>query len=153
MKKLILRRAKTGDIKAIIALGQDPVFEAGGGMPFYYRREVLAEWIRSPRQNILSVAQYDGKKVGFLFCKLMSSRWALLDTFYLAPAFRGQGLGHAMFQAFVKGLKKRGVIYLSTLVAQGHADFKKMARHFGLEESGKYSWHGMLLIDPDSWNK
>jgi len=146
---LVLRPAEPTDIAAIIELGTDPAFAAGGGMPFYYRDEVLKEWIDHPAENTLCVAENEGKVVGFLFCKLMHSRWAMLDTLYLAPVARGRGLGRAMFQAFFEQLKQRGVIYLSTLILKGRTDWEKIAVSQGFEIAETYSWFGKLLIEPN----
>ena len=35
--------------------------------------------------NILGVAEHNDAIVGFFFCKVMSSHWAMLDNFYLLP--------------------------------------------------------------------
>jgi ribosomal protein S18 acetylase RimI-like enzyme len=144
---LLLRPAELADIGAIVELGSDPAFEAGGGMPFYYRPEVLAEWIEHPAESFLWVAEEGGETIGFLFCKMMHSRWAMLDTFYLAPACRGRGWGRALLEMFLDRLRERGVFYLSALVLEGRGGFEQIAAKLGLEPHGKYSWWGTLLRD------
>jgi len=142
---VLVRRARPEDAEAIQALGlADPAFQVSEKIPFYEKKE-LVEWANSPADNLLFVAESEGRLSGFFFCKVMSSHWAMLDNFYVVPQARGTRTAQRLRMALLQELRARGTCYLSILVAlEDEALAKQMARH-GFLLSRHYGWMERFL--------
>ena len=76
----IVRLANTGDVDQIFGLGaSESAFEISPAIHFYEKTE-LQEWLNTPRDNVLLVAEESSQIVGFLYAKIMSHHWAMLDN-------------------------------------------------------------------------
>ncbi len=140
-----VRDAGPEDVDAIVALGRgDEAFRVSEGIQFYEREE-LVEWVGSPRENILCVAVRGREVVGFLYCKVMSWHWAMLDNFYATPAVRGSGVGALMLEALLERLRRRGVAYLTTLVEVGRDTLAGRLEAWGFGRARSYDWFELLL--------
>lgn len=148
----MVRAAAAEDVPAILSLGLgDPAFRVSDRIPFYERTE-LEEWIQEPRDNILLVAVSAGSIAGFLFCKVMSSHWAMLDNFYVQPSFRGRSLAELLLGELRKRLRQRGIAYLTTLTSQEDLVLARYLRRLGFRQAKQYAWHELFLDDPTGSN-
>lgn len=115
----IIRRAELNDIGQIMAMGRDPAFAMSDSIRFYDREE-LVEWIETDQFRQMLYVIYDPdndtKLLGFYFCKLISSSWAMLDNFYVISGARENGLGKAMMEHLKEDLREKKVPYLMCLV-------------------------------------
>lgn len=140
-----VRPATLGDVDVIFAIGRsDPAFAVSDAISFYERSE-LVEWVGDPSDNILLVAEYESAVVGFLFCKVMSHHWAMLDNFYVRPEHRGKRFGLALFQELLRGLRGRGVVYLSALASPDDPEVANVIRRLGLARTKGYDWYELFL--------
>ncbi len=141
----IVRRATGDDVERIYALGTaDRVFEVSPAIHFYEKSE-LEEWVGSPGENVLLVAEESGETVGFLYAKVMSHHWAMLDTFYVAPAWRGRGIAKQMLSFLSEALRQRGLEYISTLCDSSDAELLRHLPRQGFTPRKTYVWHEMFL--------
>lgn len=140
-----VRYAVLGDVEAILGLGFDTAFTVSSQIRFYEREE-LVDWIKKPEDNLLLVVTRDTQAVGFLFCKIMSSHWAMLDSFYIEPRFRGKDYTNSLIQFLLSELKIRGIKYLSTLIALNDLELARyLERRHKFELARKYSWYELFL--------
>src|ERR1051325_435638 len=135
-----IRQATLRDAEEIYELGKsDSAFEVSRSIPFYERTE-LEEWVRSPKDNVLLVAYADGRVVGFLFCKVISHHWAMLDNFYVLPQLRQQGIGSSLLTALTGALKSRGIEYVSALCNANDARLLDQLSRKGFLPAKTYVW-------------
>lgn len=140
----IVRRASLADIDAIYAYARCGSFAVSDQVLFYEKTE-LEKWVLSPYENILLVLDVGGSVCGFLFCKVMSCHWALLDNFYVPPERRGHSFGRRMLQGLQYILEARGIEYLSTLADSSDAWLQGYLAEFGLKRGKSYVWHEIFL--------
>jgi GNAT superfamily N-acetyltransferase len=85
---------------------------------------LIQEWLDNPEATYL-VAEVAGEVVGFLNVRKMSSpdlpifqlrAWAHVENAVVAPAYRGQGLGQALFDAAILWAKAQGLTRMQTQV-------------------------------------
>jgi GNAT superfamily N-acetyltransferase len=137
---VIVRWAASEDIEPIFAMGsKEPAFRVSSQIRFYERSE-LEEWATDPEYNILLVLDDEGTLAGFLFCKVMSSHWAYLDNFYVAPPARGHAYGHMLLAALTEILREKQISYFSALVAETDSFLTGYSGKNGLESEKKYVW-------------
>ena len=142
---ILVRRAHPDDAEAILDLGlADPAFQVSEKIPFYEREE-LVEWAGNPSDNLLFVAQAEGRLCGFFFCKVMSRHWAMLDNFYVAPQDRSTRTVLHLRAALQNELQARGIGYLSILVALDDQPLAKRMLQHGFTRSRDYGWMEMFL--------
>ena len=142
---LVFREAKLTDVDSIFECGSNVnSFRVSERIKFYEVEE-LSEWVIDKKNNILGVAEHNDAIVGFFFCKVMSSHWAMLDNFYLLPDFRVNKNGEDMF-LFLKGeLCQKKIKYLSILVETDKNVLIRYARLLGFSVSNKYQWLEMFI--------
>jgi hypothetical protein len=142
---MIIRHATKDDAQQIFQLGHhDDAFRVSDQVPFYEFDEIVA-WIEHPEDNIFLVAIQANVLVGFLFCKVMSIHWAMLDNFYVEPANRGSLASLQLFEELKTILRVRGTKYLSMLVKSGDARTSEVAAHVGFSRQDNYTWLDMFI--------
>ena len=146
--KPMVREAALADVDMICQFGTADIAFAVSEKIRFYERQEIEEWIATRGDNLLLVVEYDAQIAGFLFCKIMSYHWAMLDNFYVSPKFRGQSLGKMMLYDLELRLKKRRVQYLSTLVEQNATKLSRYIRGHGFTPTTTYCWHEKFLGEP-----
>ena len=142
---MIIRRAIPDDAKAIYDIGiNSQAFRVSDEVPFYEFDEIVA-WLAAPSDNLFLVAEQHGAIAGFLFCKVMSIHWALLDNFYVTPPVRGSGAGTALLDSLRQILKKREIKYLSALFREQEGDTLSFFQQRGFQRQLTYLWMDVFL--------
>ena len=135
-----VRTATNADVNAICKIGEsDPSFAVSDRIRFYERSEI-EEWIRSPENNVFLVAEDNDRIGGFLFCKIMSHHWAMLDTLFVLPEFRGEGVANSMLDALVRRLQDKEISYLSAICGEEDSETDAWLRRHNFSRERKYSW-------------
>jgi GNAT superfamily N-acetyltransferase len=142
---IVVRDARPSDVEALYAFGRSNLaFRVSERIPFYERDE-LAEWIASPRDNLLCVAVADTDIVGFFYCKVMSHHWAMLDNFYAIPGASKDGTGQLMFATLCARLRQRGISYLTVLIETGRDALSRLLVRQGFSCAKTYGWYEYFL--------
>ena len=110
-----VRPAALADVDRIVALGAGTDNFSVSQETRFYERAELIEWIERSADNILLIAQTQDQLIGLLYCKRMSSDWALLDALYVLPNKRKLGVGVALLATLADDLERRGTRYVSAL--------------------------------------
>jgi L-amino acid N-acyltransferase YncA len=139
------RFAELGDVSAIYALGMSTdTFRVSDALPFYTERE-LVEWCADRRDNVLMLAETEGAVIGFAFCKLMSYRWALLETVYIAPDYRATRIGERLRFHMVDVVRERGIMLVSAMIRADHPGLVRLSERIGWDNCGEYTWMNLAV--------
>lgn len=140
----IARRARLSDVSAIFEMGRsDRAFEVSDSIRFYEKAE-LELWAESPQDNVLLVLESQSQMAGFLFCKIISSHWAMLDNFYVKPSFRNRGGSRVLMDCLLTELHTRGIQYVSTLAAVDSRGLDDYLTHHGFKWARSYHWYELF---------
>jgi len=143
----VVAQAIESDVNPVFSLGMtEPSFKVSDSIRFYERTELL-EWVKHPGENILLVSRPVGgpQIVGFLFCKVISHHWAILDNFFVREEFRNRGCGKQLLVSLSARLRERGIEYLSTLADVSNTRLLEMLPRFGLTQQKTYGWFDAAL--------
>ena len=113
-------------------------------IPFYERDEVAA-WISKPEENIFLIGEQDGAIAGFLFCKIMSVHWAMLDNIFVRPSCRRSGVGLSLVTALRRILEEKKIRYISLLTKESNQEAEAAAAKYGFRRQDGYAWWDLLL--------
>lgn len=143
---MITRRARKEDLDKIIQLSIETAeFIVNEKITFYEYSE-LEYWISDQVNNILLVSVNSKSDIiGFLFCKIMSPHWALLDNFYVTCNSRNRIIAKNMFMELEDILKCSHIQYLSVLIKEHHSRTMEICKMMDFEQRAKYFWFDKFL--------
>jgi GNAT superfamily N-acetyltransferase len=133
-----VRYARWTDVPAIMRIGKTEDFRVSRKIRFYDRAEVH-EWVTG-RDDLLRVITFDSRIVGFYYGKQMSRSWMMLDCFYICPIERRKGFGDWLMQDLLEQLGRRGVEYVSGLVAVNNPHVSAWMLNKKFESAQIYLW-------------
>ena len=86
-------------------------------------------------------AECDGQVIGFAYASLVSQkhgwRFTREDTIYIAPEFRGQGVGERLLTALLDVLRDVGVRLVIASITSTNEASLRLHRKFGFEVMGE----------------
>ena len=140
MPGIKIRRGKIKDISQIYNLGKHAKeLEFSKKMNFHDRLE-LKEFVTKTKDNILLVSIIGNKIVGFLYAKIVSREWCILDNLVVKEEFREHGVGSLLLQDLCEILKKKKVNYLQLLEDIHHKKTREFWKKKGFKEEKKFIW-------------
>jgi N-acetylglutamate synthase-like GNAT family acetyltransferase len=143
--KILIRRANIKDISQIYNLGKKTKeLEFSKGMTFHDRVE-LKEFIKKPRDNILLVSLVDKKISGFLYAKIVSRTWCILDNLVIDEYYRGHGIASLLLENLYKILKNKKVSYIQILEDIHHKKTREFWKRKGFIEEKKFIWADKII--------
>ncbi len=127
-----IRPATTDDVAAIQRLNQELDKHHADLLPDVFRSltedarpdSVIQEWIEDADAAYL-IAEIEGKIVGFLnvrqaknppYPMFQPHEFAMIENAVVAKSWRGQGIGHALFDAAIAWAQERGLKFVQTTV-------------------------------------
>ena len=126
-KVVTVRPVEPSDLDAIVAIDERLT---GQARKDYWRLRLDIAALRPPWMS--SVAEVDGRAVGFLFGWAGESEFGIatatgwIDLIGVEPAYRGRGVGNALLDRFVaEGRELRAIGKIATLVDLGQSDVRE----------------------------
>lgn len=142
MKKeeISIRRANLKNILQVYSLGKrTEELNFSGGMKFHDKSELI-EFVKNPDTNILLVAKIDEDIVAFLYAKIVSKTWCILDNLAVEHKYRGRGIGHLLLNYFYKILKDKKISYVQVLEEIHHKKTRDFWKKQGFKEEKVFVW-------------
>ena len=133
-----MRPAKTGDLRTLIDLMADFYAEAGYCLDRPHAEEAFAALLADPRLGRIWLIEHGAKAVGhvvvtFVFAMEYGGVTAVVDDFYVRPAFRGAGLGTSALAEARRACAELGVRAMRVEVGRDNAVAQAVYRHVGFE--------------------
>lgn len=128
-----IRPVEMTDLDAIVAIDEKLT---GQTRKDYWRTRLDIAGLRPPWMS--SVAESDGRAVGFLFGWVGESEFGIagptgwIDLIGVDPAYRGRGVGQALVDRFVSGGRElRAIEKVATLIDLDQADVREFFVRLG----------------------
>jgi predicted N-acetyltransferase YhbS len=138
-----IRKAKLNEAHKIYLLGKKiHELDFSRKHPFHDFGEIR-EFISSPHENIMLIAEQEGEIVGFVYAKILSHStggWCMLDNLGVEHAHRGQGISNALLHKLYKELRKRKVRYVQILEEIHHKKTRSFWKKQGYKETKNFLW-------------
>jgi GNAT superfamily N-acetyltransferase len=128
-----VRPAEPSDLDAIMRIDEKLTAQTRKD---YWRTRLDIAALRPPWMS--SVAEMDGRLVGFLFGWVAESEFGIsgatgwIDMIGVDPAYRGRGVGQALVARFIQGGQElRAIKKVATLIDLGQADVREFFTRLG----------------------
>ncbi len=143
--KTKIREAKLKDLNYIYSLGKEiKELKFCRKMNFHDKIE-LREFIKRPKDNILLVAVSEKRVIGFLYAKIISKTWCMLDNLAVDKDYRNKGIGTLLLKEFYKILKKKKIHYLQILEDIHRKKTREFWKKNGFKEEKVFLWADKTL--------
>jgi len=83
-----------------------------------YSEKAVRNWHFTRAQDIILIAEIEGKVVGFISSKLNDPepQCAYIDSMAVKPEYRGRKIGQKLLNQFISLLKEQGVVFIHLFV-------------------------------------
>ena len=129
----VVRAVEPSDLDAIMRIDEKLTAQTRKD---YWRTRLDIAALRPPWMS--SVAEMDGRPVGFLFGWVAESEFGMpgatawIDLIGVDPAYRGRGVGQALVERFIGGGQElRAIRKVATLIDLGQADVREFFTRLG----------------------
>lgn len=130
MSKVIIRRAKKGDIDSIREILE--IKELGRGYTINYLVRLIKR-----KDSIFLVADYNSKIIGIVFGDFnKKENWAELSGIGVLEEYRNKGIGSVFLREFERQVRKQGVTFIETFASVNYLADK--IGKFGYERKETY---------------
>ena len=130
---VVVRAVEPSDLDAIMRIDEKLTAQTRKD---YWRARLDIAALRPPWMS--SVAEMDGRLVGFLFGWVTESEFGMpgatawIDMIGVDPAYRGRGVGQALVERFTGGGQElRAIRKVATLIDLGQADVREFFTRLG----------------------
>jgi len=117
--KINIRSFHEDDAKEVYAMleSTEEVHVAG----LTYSEKAVQDWNITRAQDVILVAEVNGKVVGFVAAKIGDPEpWgAYIDSLIVKDGYRGRGIGQQLLDECTSSLKSRGVVFAHLHVRSG----------------------------------
>lgn len=144
-----IRPARESDIGAIAAIYRDSVLNGVASYELVAPDEAeMAKRMRAATENGYPylAAEADGKLAGYAYASAFRTRpayrWTAEDSIYLAPEFRGMGIGSALLARLIADCERRGFRQLVAVIGGAEAASVALHRKAGFADSGRIAGSG-----------
>lgn len=111
-----IRNAEPKDADTLFLMGIQEEGFAVSSKTRFYGKDYLRDWIENSGEDILLVAEVENEIVGFLFCRLNRSAWAMLENIAVLPSERKQGVATLLLKECLRQLHSKGIDYIAGMV-------------------------------------
>jgi GNAT superfamily N-acetyltransferase len=142
---ITIRAIRKTDVARLIDVGHSHTdFRVNRRVGFYKKSELIT-WARRSNEGVFLIAISGKTLLGFVFCKIMSSKWAMIDSLYVLPEFRRKGVGGKLIETCFAQLRNNGIDYVSTLIKPHKRQIRSYMSRNGFRQSSKYLWMGRFI--------
>ena len=135
-----IRTARKKDIGPIYELGKKTLELSFSKEMTFHDKSEFKEFISHPKDNILLIAEREGEVIGFLYAKIISRTWCLLDSLTVKREYRKHGIGTQLLTGLYKMLKEDKVTYVQILEQINQKKTRRFWREQGFKEEKVFIW-------------
>lgn len=136
----VVRNAVLGDIENIYKLGKKIEELRFSKEMQFHDKEELAEFISKKSENILIVSTHSKKIIGFLYARIVSHSWCILDNIAIDNEYRKHGIGKDLLERLYEILKSRRINYIQILEDEKNKRLRRFWKEQGFVERKRFVW-------------
>lgn len=131
----MVRKAKLSDLEFIYSLAISTP-ELKPSSDNLMSKNEIKEWIKDEKSNLFLVEE----NKGFLFCKLMSNEWCVIETLVVDKKQRNKGIAKKLLEKLYLILKEKKIKFLTGLVLEKFENSREFWKKNGFIEKNKLIW-------------
>ena len=139
-----IRKLKRSDVNHVYNVSHRiKEFTVSDRIHFYEKKEMV-EWI-GKKDSVFLVAEVEKRIVWFIFCKIISKEWAMLDSLEVDQEFRSQGIGTKLVNALFDELNQKHITFVQAFVGKNYKKSRKFWKECGFIEGKEFIWVDKIL--------
>ena len=131
------------DIDDILRLGkkfEDALKASRLKRAHFHEKEEFLDFIKNPGENVFLVAKVDKKLAGFIYARILSEDWCMIDNLAVEKEYQKRGIGTMLIEELYKILQKRKISYIQILEEIHHKQTRKFWHDKGFREEKVFVW-------------
>jgi N-acetylglutamate synthase-like GNAT family acetyltransferase len=146
--KIIIRKARKEDIDPVLEIGnnlEDALKASKNKKAHFHEKGEFILFIKNSNENIFLVAEANSRIVGFLYAKILSKDWCMIDNLAIKKEFQKHHIGTSLVNELSKILKKRKITYVQILEEVHHKNTRNFWKGRGFKEEKVFVWADKIL--------
>lgn len=146
--KVEIRGARKEDVDEIIKIGsklEDALKASKSSKSHFHEKSEFIEFIKKSKGNILLVAEEHKQVIGFLYAKILTKDWCMIDNLAVKKNFQNMGVGNLLLNKLYSILNKRKITYIQGLIEINHKKSRKFWKDRGFKEGKIFVWVDKFL--------
>ncbi len=142
-EKVKILQAEKKDLEEVLKLGrkfEDSLKASKLKKAHFHEKKEFLEFIKNPEENVFLAAKIDNKIVGFIYAKILSHDWCMIDNLAVNEKYQKHGIGSMLLEKLCEILKKRKISYIQILEEIHHKKTRKFWRDKGFREEKVFVW-------------
>lgn len=147
-KEVHIKKAVLKDLNQVYNLGskfEDSLKASKIKSVNFHEKAEFKEFIKHPKENIFLVAVLNKEIIGFLYARIISSDWCMLDDLAVDKIYQNHGVGSLLLNNFYTLLKKKKITYVQILEEIHHKKTRHFWRSKGFKEEKVFVWADKLI--------
>jgi ribosomal protein S18 acetylase RimI-like enzyme len=142
-EKVKILPAEKKDLDEILDLGrkfEDSLKASRLKKAHFHEKGEFLEFIKNPEENVFLVAKIGNKVAGFIYAKVLSHDWCMVDNLAVNERYQNHGIGSMLLENLYKILKNKKISYIQILEEIHHKKTRKFWREKGFREEKVFVW-------------
>ncbi len=142
-EKVKILPAKKEDVDSVLKLGrkfEDALKASKLKRAHFHEKEEFLNFIKNPRENVFFVAKVDKKLAGFIYARILTNDWCMIDNLAVEKEYQKHGVGSMLLEELYKTLQKRKISYIQILEEIHHKNTRKFWHRKGFREEKVFVW-------------
>jgi ribosomal protein S18 acetylase RimI-like enzyme len=137
---IIIQRARAKDLSEVYKLGCQTGELSFSPKGKFHDILELKEFVQKPKDNILLIATKNAQILGFLYAKIVSHSWCILDNLAVREDCRNHSIGKKLLQELYSILRERKISYVQVLEEFTNQKTREFWRKRGFKEKKLFVW-------------
>ena len=133
-----IRHMEEKDIGSVLAVGKGTECLWCSDEDKFFKRKDLEKWVRNKRDDVLLVAEAEGKVAGFLLAETSGWGGACIISLAVDEKFRHMHIGTGLMDECMKQLKQSGISFAYLLANTSNLEGIEFWKKKGFKEGYKF---------------